>query len=55
MMTSLSRFWPLLENLRPLAAVSAEWQLWLGPEFAQLRPLLRTYGRIAASPAFCSR
>ncbi len=49
MMTSLSRFWPLLENLRPLAAVSAEWQLWLGPEFAQLRPLLRPQDTLATA------
>lgn len=49
MMTSLSRFWPLLENLRPLAAVSAEWQLWLGPVFAQLRPLLRPQDTLATA------
>lgn len=49
MMTSLNRFWPLLENLRPLAAVSAEWQLWLGPEFAHLRSLQRPREALATT------
>jgi hypothetical protein len=38
---NLSRFWQAIESLPSLAAVTADWELMVGDEFALVRPFLR--------------
>ncbi len=45
----LHRLWLALEQIPGLAAVTAEWKAWLGPEYDLVKSLFRPNGRSASS------